>query len=103
MTGMPPALQGLNDEEHAARLALAVFQVDRGLYDAAMRDAVGHGPELIYALVRSWIGAMVEHHGRATAQTRVEGILAGIMEHRSEAAPLRIADDPTYNPEDGLW
>lgn len=81
---MPPHALGLNDQGRAARLALAVFDDDRQRYDAALADATGHGPELVYALVRNWVQALVESHGPAGAKVRIEGVLAGILEHYDE-------------------
>jgi hypothetical protein len=81
---MPPQSLGLADQARAARLALAVLDDDRDRYDAAMTDALGQGPQLIYALVRNWIMALTEHHGLARAQDRIVRILAGIAEHYDE-------------------
>lgn len=84
MTSMPPQILSLDDQARAARLALAVFDDDRQRYDAAMADAAGRGPELIFALVRNWIQALIDHHGSAQAQVRIERVLAGIAEHYDE-------------------
>ncbi|KZS79939.1 hypothetical protein B4U45_18335 [Mycobacterium persicum] len=93
---MPPQILGLDDQARAARLALAVFDNDRARYDAALADSLGHGPELIYALVRCWAAGLVEHHGTAAARVRVERMLAGITEHLEELSDRhipRVADD----------
>ncbi|WP_205874443.1 hypothetical protein [Mycobacterium camsae] len=107
MSTMPPQALGLEDQARAARLALAVFDDDRQRYDAAMKDALGAGPELVYALTRNWIQALVEHQGTARARVRVERILAGITEHYAELAEQKppmpdAADD--FDPEgDEPW
>jgi hypothetical protein len=77
---MPPQILGLNDQARACRLALAIFDDDRGRYDAAMADALGHGPELIYALTRNWVGSIVGRYGCEGARVRVEGELLSIAE-----------------------
>lgn len=89
MTTMPPTTLGLADQARAARLALAVLDGDRDRYDAAVADALGQGPELIYALVRNWIMALIEHQGKARARDRVVQILAGIVEHYEELGEPR--------------
>jgi hypothetical protein len=82
--GMPPQILGLNDQARACRLALAVFDDDRGRYDAAMADALASSPELIYALTRNWVMALVEHYGCDRARVHVERQIVGIAEHYDE-------------------
>lgn len=104
MSTMPPQALSLEDQARAARLALAVFDDDRQRYDTAMKDALGSGPELVYALTRNWIQALVEHQGTARARVRVERILAGIAEHQEELGCCAPVVDPTSDPEcDEPW
>lgn len=72
--------------ERAARLALAVFDDDRGRYDQVLAEgyAIDEFP-LIWTLVRNWVQALVALHGTADrARTYVEVILLGVIEHREE-------------------
>jgi hypothetical protein len=84
---MPPAILGLEESERAARLALATFDDDRARYDAALSGGfiVDEYP-LIWMLVRSWVQAVVVHHGQPGARRHVEDILVGIVEFREELA-----------------
>jgi hypothetical protein len=111
MTTMPPQILGLNDQARALRLALAVFDDDRGRYDAAIADALSNQrvskamDTLIYALVRNWVQTLVEHRGCERARVRVERELAGIAEHYDElTGGTHSASTPGDEPNEGdVW
>lgn len=84
MSTMPPALLGLDDQDRAARLALAVFDDNRRSYDAVLAESRTDIPELVYALVCNYVRALVEQHGPERARVRVEATIVGHVEHLAE-------------------
>ena len=90
----PPELMGLNEQARACRLALAVFEDNRGRYDAALAEASTTTAELIWTLVSNWVRELVVQRGPEAAHVWLEHQLVGITEHWEEQLALG-----TYNPK----